>query len=78
MASNANEVRKNLIEKHRPTLAAMAAAGEDGDMGVLFDKLMHMHRVKKGEIPPEDADVYKGVPEDFDWDSFDEDLKTLE
>lgn len=78
MASNANEARKRLIEKYRPTLAAMAKVGEDGDMGVLFDKLMYMHRVKRGEIPPENADVYKGIPEDFDHDAFDEDLKTLE
>ena len=74
----ANDVRKSLIEKHRPTLAAMAEAGEEGDLGVLFDKLLCTHRVRKGEIPSEGADVYKGIPENFDWDGFDEDLKTLE
>ena len=46
-----NETRKNLIEKHRETLAAMAKAGEPGDMGVLFDKLKYTaeHREHLGE-----------------------------
>lgn len=72
-----NETRKNLIEKHRETLAAMAKAGEPGDMGTLFDKLKYTaeHREHLGE---EGIDVYKGIPEDFDWTAFDEDLKTLE
>lgn len=73
----ANDVRKSLIEKHRPTLAAMAEAGEEGDLGVLFDKLMYTARNRE-HLGEEGIDIYKGIPESFDWDAFDEDLKTLE
>jgi len=74
MANSVNEVRKNLIEKYRPTLAAMAAAGEEGDMSVLFDKLKYAanNRGKEG------TDTYAGIPEDFNYEEFLEDAKGLE
>lgn len=55
----------------------MEAAGEMGDMGVLFDKLIYTYQVKTGMIPAEGADVYAGIPEDFNWEEFAEDYETL-
>ena len=75
----ANDVRKNLIEKYKEngTFASMEAAGEMGDMGVLFDKLIYTYKVKTGMIPAEGADVYAGIPEGFNWEEFAEDYETL-
>lgn len=64
-------VRQKLIEKYRPVLTAMAEHGEDGDMNVLFDKLVSMAN-ENGN-----GDTYY-VPEDFDYEELRKDTKGLE
>lgn len=56
---------KELIEKYMPILTAMAEKGEEGDVSVLFDKLVYMalHRNEEG------ADVYY-VPDYLDFEVF--------
>lgn len=64
-------VRQKLIKKYRPVLTAMAEHGEDGDMNVLFDKLVSMAN-ENGN-----GDTYY-VPEDFDYEELRKDTKGLE
>lgn len=64
---------KNIMEEYKPVLKSMAEAGEEGDMNVLFDKLIYMARKSTGMITG--GDDYKGIPEDFDYENF---LKNLD
>lgn len=67
-----NEKRLELMEKYKDVLNSIYEAN-GGDMSVCFDMLVYMaqNRGKEG------ADVYGGIPADFDYDAFLEDYKVL-
>lgn len=64
--------RMELMEKYRDVLASMYEVSGD-DMSVSFDKLIYMAQNRGVE----GADVYGGIPADFDYDAFLEDIKAL-
>lgn len=68
--------RVQLIEKYADILKLMADAGEEGDTNVLLDKLIYMGRKMTGEAVAE-GDIYKGIPDDFDYAALMEDVKAL-
>lgn len=67
-----NKKRLELMEKYKPVLESMFEVSAD-DTSVLFDKLIYMAQNRGVE----GADVYGGIPADFDYDAFLEDIKAL-
>lgn len=71
-----NDKRVANIEKYKAVLGEIsksnklpgAAKGHQIDLGVAYDMLKEM--AEKG-----DHTIYKGVPENFDWEGFKKDLQ---
>ena len=64
--------RADMYEKYRAVLAHMFVESGDGT-SVCFDKLVYMAKNQGVE----GADVYPGVPEDFDYAAFLADYETM-
>lgn len=70
--------KKEVMKKYEDTLRKVRTANplprtvveHFGDLGVAFDMMREMAR--KG-----DHAIYKGVPEDFDWEQFKRDIQEL-
>lgn len=64
--------REKMYEKYHDVLMAMYEKTGD-DTSVCFDKLVYAYKNRGVE----GADVYEGIPEDFDWDAFGEDYAVM-
>ena len=66
--------KEELVSKYHGILQLMAVSGEVGDIDELLGKLAVMVRKHYGDL--DGADVYLGVPDDFDWKGSGSDFKS--
>lgn len=65
--------RKQLIEKYRDNAIMSMFNASGDDEGVCLDKLIYTAQ----NLGNPDADVYPGIPTDFDFDTFLVEIKDL-
>lgn len=66
--------RKQLIEKYNDTVLMSMFKESGDDSGVCLDKLVYMAK----NLGNPEAEVYPGVPEDFDWETFQAEVAAMQ